>query len=250
MAAYDVSFSIGDGLRPGSIADANDEAQFGELKAQGDLTKRAWELGVQVMNEGPGHVPMHLIQENMEKQLEWCHEAPFYTLGPLTTDIAPGYDHLTSAIGAAMIGWYGTAMLCYVTPKEHLGLPNREDVKEGVIAYKIAAHAADLAKGHPGAQIRDDALSKARFEFRWEDQFNLSLDPERARSYHDETLPQEGAKTAHFCSMCGPHFCSMKITEDVRKYAEEHGFDGSESIEVGMREKADEFVRTGGEIYR
>jgi len=250
MAAYDVSFSIGDGLRPGSIADANDEAQFGELKAQGDLTKRAWELGVQVMNEGPGHVPMHLIQENMEKQLEWCHEAPFYTLGPLTTDIAPGYDHLTSAIGAAMIGWYGTAMLCYVTPKEHLGLPNREDVKEGVIAYKIAAHAADLAKGHPGAQIRDDALSKARFEFRWEDQFNLSLDPETARSFHDETLPQEGAKTAHFCSMCGPHFCSMKITEDVRKYAEEQGFDGSASIEVGMREKAEEFVKTGGEIYR
>ncbi len=250
MATYDVSFSIGDGLRPGSIADANDDAQFGELKAQGDLTKRAWELGVQVMNEGPGHVPMHLIQENMEKQLAWCHEAPFYTLGPLTTDIAPGYDHLTSAIGAAMIGWYGTAMLCYVTPKEHLGLPNREDVKAGVIAYKIAAHAADLAKGHPGAQIRDDALSKARFEFRWEDQFNLSLDPETARSFHDETLPQEGAKTAHFCSMCGPHFCSMKITEDVRKYAEEHGFDGAESIEVGMREKADEFLRTGGEIYR
>jgi phosphomethylpyrimidine synthase len=250
MAAYDVSFSIGDGLRPGSIADANDEAQFAELKAQGDLTKRAWELGVQVMNEGPGHVPMHLIQENMEKQLAWCHEAPFYTLGPLTTDIAPGYDHLTSAIGAAMIGWYGTAMLCYVTPKEHLGLPDREDVKEGVIAYKIAAHAADLAKGHPGAQIRDDALSKARFEFRWEDQFNLSLDPETARSFHDETLPQEGAKTAHFCSMCGPHFCSMKITEDVRKYAEEQGFDGSSSIEVGMREKAEEFVKTGGEIYR
>jgi phosphomethylpyrimidine synthase len=250
MAAYDVSFSIGDGLRPGSIADANDEAQFGELEAQGDLTKRAWELGVQVMNEGPGHVPMHLIRENMEKQLEWCHEAPFYTLGPLTTDIAPGYDHLTSAIGAAMIGWYGTAMLCYVTPKEHLGLPDREDVKEGVIAYKIAAHAADLAKGHPGAQIRDDELSKARFEFRWEDQFNLSLDPETARSFHDETLPQEGAKTAHFCSMCGPHFCSMKITEDVRKYAEEQGFDGSSSIEVGMREKAEEFVKTGGEIYR
>ena len=250
MAAYDVSFSIGDGLRPGSIADANDEAQFAELLAQGDLTKRAWELGVQVMNEGPGHIPMHMIRENMEKQLAWCHEAPFYTLGPLTTDIAPGYDHLTSAIGAAMIGWYGTAMLCYVTPKEHLGLPNREDVKEGVIAYKIAAHAADLAKGHPGAQVRDDALSKARFEFRWEDQFNLSLDPERARSFHDETLPQEGAKTAHFCSMCGPHFCSMKITEDVRKYAEEHGFNGAESIEAGMREKAEEFTRTGGEIYR
>jgi phosphomethylpyrimidine synthase len=250
MAAYDVSFSIGDGLRPGSIADANDEAQFAELWAQGDLTKRAWELGVQVMNEGPGHIPMHMIRENMEKQLEWCHEAPFYTLGPLTTDIAPGYDHLTSAIGAAMIGWYGTAMLCYVTPKEHLGLPNREDVKQGVIAYKIAAHAADLAKGHPSAQIRDDALSKARFEFRWEDQFNLSLDPETARSFHDETLPQEGAKTAHFCSMCGPHFCSMKITEDVRKYAEEHGLNASESLEIGMQEKAAEFVITGGEIYR
>jgi phosphomethylpyrimidine synthase len=248
MAAYDVSFSIGDGLRPGSIADANDEAQFAELHAQGDLTKRAWEFGVQVMNEGPGHVPMHLIQENMEKQLQWCHEAPFYTLGPLTTDIAPGYDHLTSAIGAAMIGWYGTAMLCYVTPKEHLGLPNRDDVKEGVIAYKIAAHAADLAKGHPSAQIRDDALSKARFEFRWQDQFNLSLDPETARSFHDETLPQEGAKTAHFCSMCGPHFCSMKITDDVRKYAAEHGYD--DAAEEGMREKAEEFVRTGGEIYR
>ena len=250
MAAYDVSFSIGDGLRPGSIADANDEAQFAELYAQGDLTKRAWEFGVQVMNEGPGHIPMQMIQENMEKQLAWCHEAPFYTLGPLTTDIAPGYDHLTSAIGAAMIGWYGTAMLCYVTPKEHLGLPNREDVKEGVIAYKIAAHAADLAKGHPSAQHRDDALSKARFEFRWADQFNLSLDPEKARSYHDETLPQEGAKTAHFCSMCGPHFCSMKITEDVRKYAEQYGFNGSDSIESGLREKAEEFVRTGGEIYR
>jgi phosphomethylpyrimidine synthase len=250
MAAYDVSFSIGDGLRPGSIADANDEAQFAELHAQGDLTKRAWELGVQVMNEGPGHIPMQMIQENMEKQLTWCHEAPFYTLGPLTTDIAPGYDHLTSAIGAAMIGWYGTAMLCYVTPKEHLGLPDREDVKQGVIAYKIAAHAADLAKGHPSAQHRDDALSKARFEFRWADQFNLSLDPETARSYHDETLPQEGAKTAHFCSMCGPHFCSMKITEDVRKYAEQQGFDGSESIESGLQEKAEEFVRTGGEIYR
>ena len=250
MAAYDVSFSIGDGLRPGSIADANDEAQFAELYAQGDLTKRAWEFGVQVMNEGPGHIPMQMIQENMEKQLAWCHEAPFYTLGPLTTDIAPGYDHLTSAIGAAMIGWYGTAMLCYVTPKEHLGLPNREDVKEGVIAYKIAAHAADLAKGHPSAQHRDDALSKARFEFRWADQFNLSLDPEKARSYHDETLPQEGAKTAHFCSMCGPHFCSMKITEDVRKYAEQNGLNGSDSIEAGLQQKAEEFVRTGGEIYR
>jgi phosphomethylpyrimidine synthase len=250
MGAYDVSFSIGDGLRPGSIADANDEAQFAELYAQGDLTKRAWEFGVQVMNEGPGHIPMHMIQENMEKQLAWCHEAPFYTLGPLTTDIAPGYDHLTSAIGAAMIGWYGTAMLCYVTPKEHLGLPNREDVKEGVIAYKIAAHAADLAKGHPSAQHRDDALSKARFEFRWADQFNLSLDPEKAQSYHDETLPQEGAKTAHFCSMCGPHFCSMKITEDVRKYAEQSGFNGLESVQSGLREKAEEFIRTGGEIYR
>jgi phosphomethylpyrimidine synthase len=248
MAAYDISFSIGDGLRPGSIADANDEAQFAELYAQGDLTKRAWEFGVQVMNEGPGHIPMHMIQENMVKQLEWCHEAPFYTLGPLTTDIAPGYDHLTSAIGAAMIGWYGTAMLCYVTPKEHLGLPNRDDVKAGVIAYKIAAHAADLAKGHPSAQIRDDALSKARFEFRWEDQFNLSLDPETARSFHDETLPQDGAKTAHFCSMCGPHFCSMKITDDVRQYAAEHGYDNP--IEEGLREKAEEFIRTGGEIYR
>ncbi len=215
MAAYDVSFSIGDGLRPGSIADANDEAQFGELQVQGELTERAWAKGVQVMNEGPGHVPMHMIEENMAKQLEWCHEAPFYTLGPLTTDIAPGYDHITSGIGAAMIGWYGCAMLCYVTPKEHLGLPDKKDVKDGVIAYKIAAHAADLAKGHPGAQYRDNALSKARFEFRWEDQFNLSLDPVTAREFHDETLPQDGAKTAHFCSMCGPHFCSMKITEDV-----------------------------------
>ena len=221
MAAYDVSFSIGDGLRPGSIADANDEAQFAELYTQGELTQRAWKHHVQVMNEGPGHVPMHMIKENMEKQLEWCGEAPFYTLGPLTTDIAPGYDHITSAIGAAMIGWYGCAMLCYVTPKEHLGLPNKKDVKDGVIAYKIAAHAADLAKGHPGAQYRDNAISKARFEFRWEDQFNLSLDPETAREFHDETFPQEGAKTAHFCSMCGPHFCSMKITEDVRKYAAE-----------------------------
>ena len=223
MAAYDVSFSIGDGLRPGSLADANDEAQFGELRTQGELTLRAWERGVQVMCEGPGHVPMHMIPENMEKQLAWCHEAPFYTLGPLTTDIAPGYDHITSAIGAAMIGWHGTAMLCYVTPKEHLGLPDKDDVRAGVIAYKIAAHAADLAKGHPAAQYRDNALSKARFEFRWQDQFNLSLDPERAREYHDATLPQESAKTAHFCSMCGPHFCSMKITEDVRRYAEEQG---------------------------
>ncbi|HEY5792604.1 MAG TPA: phosphomethylpyrimidine synthase ThiC, partial [Chthoniobacterales bacterium] len=234
MAAYDVSFSIGDGLRPGSIADANDQAQFGELEVQGELTKRAWAKGVQVMNEGPGHVPMHMIEENMAKQLEWCHEAPFYTLGPLTTDIAPGYDHITSGIGAAMIGWYGCAMLCYVTPKEHLGLPNKQDVKEGVITYKIAAHAADLAKGHPGAQYRDNALSKARFEFRWEDQFNLGLDPERAREYHDETLPQEGAKTAHFCSMCGPHFCSMKITEDVRKYAAEQAISEEEALKKGM----------------
>jgi phosphomethylpyrimidine synthase len=250
MAAYDVSFSIGDGLRPGSIADANDEAQFAELKAQGDLTKRAWELGVQVMNEGPGHVPMHMIKENMEKQLEWCHEAPFYTLGPLTTDIAPGYDHITSAIGAAMIGWYGTAMLCYVTPKEHLGLPDRDDVKQGVIAYKIAAHAADLAKGHPSAQYHDDAISKARFEFRWDDQFNLSLDPETARAYHDVTLPQESAKTAHFCSMCGPHFCSMKITEEVRKYAAERGVSNDEALVTGLHEKAEEFSKAGSEIYR
>ncbi|MGA2174561.1 MAG: phosphomethylpyrimidine synthase ThiC [Verrucomicrobiota bacterium] len=249
MAAYDVSFSIGDGLRPGSIADANDEAQFAELQAQGDLTKRAWARGVQVMNEGPGHIPMHLIAENMTKQLEWCHEAPFYTLGPLTTDIAPGYDHITSAIGAAMIGWYGCAMLCYVTPKEHLGLPNKKDVKDGVIAYKIAAHAADLAKGHPGAQYRDNALSKARFEFRWEDQFNLALDPETAREFHDETLPQEGAKTAHFCSMCGPHFCSMKITEDVRKYAAEQGIAEEEALRKGMEEKAREFAEKGNEIY-
>jgi phosphomethylpyrimidine synthase len=249
MAAFDISFSIGDGLRPGSLADANDEAQFGELKAQGDLTKRAWERGVQVMNEGPGHVPMHLIQENMEKQLEWCHEAPFYTLGPLTTDIAPGYDHITSAIGAAMIGWYGCAMLCYVTPKEHLGLPNRDDVKAGVIAYKIAAHAADLAKGHPAAQYRDNALSKARFEFRWRDQFNLGLDPVTARAFHDETLPQEGAKSAHFCSMCGPQFCSMKITEDVRKYAAEQGMKEEEALRAGMEQKSKEFVRKGAEVY-
>jgi phosphomethylpyrimidine synthase len=249
MAAYDISFSIGDGLRPGSLADANDEAQFGELKAQGDLTKRAWDRGVQVMNEGPGHVPMHMIQENMEKQLEWCHEAPFYTLGPLTTDIAPGYDHITSAIGAAMIGWYGCAMLCYVTPKEHLGLPNRDDVKAGVIAYKIAAHAADLAKGHPGAQYRDNALSKARFEFRWRDQFNLGLDPVTALKYHDETLPAEGAKSAHFCSMCGPQFCSMKITEDVRKYAAEQGVKQEEALQKGMIEKSKEFVDQGAEVY-
>jgi phosphomethylpyrimidine synthase len=249
MAAYDVAFSIGDGLRPGSIADANDEAQFGELKVQGELTTRAWAKGVQVMNEGPGHVPMHMIEENMAKQLEWCHEAPFYTLGPLTTDIAPGYDHITSGIGAAMIGWYGCAMLCYVTPKEHLGLPDKKDVKDGVIAYKIAAHAADLAKGHPGAQYRDNALSKARFEFRWEDQFNLSLDPVTAREFHDETLPQDGAKTAHFCSMCGPHFCSMKITEDVRKYAAEQGMAEEQALKAGMEQKAREFVEKGAEIY-
>jgi len=249
MAAYDVSFSIGDGLRPGSIADANDEAQFAELYTQGELTKRAWAQHVQVMNEGPGHIPMHLIKENMEKQLEWCDEAPFYTLGPLTTDIAPGYDHITSAIGAAMIGWYGCAMLCYVTPKEHLGLPNKKDVKDGVIAYKIAAHAADLAKGHPGAQYRDNAISKARFEFRWEDQFNLSLDPETAREFHDETLPAEGAKTAHFCSMCGPHFCSMRITEDVRKYAAEHRITEEAAIQEGLKQKATEFTKSGSEIY-
>jgi phosphomethylpyrimidine synthase len=249
MAAYDVSFSIGDGLRPGSIADANDQAQFGELEVQGELTKRAWAKGVQVMNEGPGHVPMHMIEENMAKQLEWCHVAPFYTLGPLTTDIAPGYDHITSGIGAAMIGWYGCAMLCYVTPKEHLGLPNKQDVKEGVITYKIAAHAADLAKGHPGAQYRDNALSKARFEFRWEDQFNLGLDPLTAREFHDETLPQDGAKTAHFCSMCGPHFCSMKITEDVRKYAAEQGLAEEEALAKGMEAKSKEFVDAGAEVY-
>jgi phosphomethylpyrimidine synthase len=249
MAAYDVSFSIGDGLRPGSIADANDEAQFAELKVQGDLTTRAWAKGVQVMNEGPGHVPMHLIKENMEKQIEWCHEAPFYTLGPLTTDIAPGYDHITSGIGAAMIGWYGCAMLCYVTPKEHLGLPNKDDVKTGVITYKLAAHAADLAKGHPAAQCRDNAVSKARFEFRWEDQFNLSLDPETAREFHDETLPQEGAKTAHFCSMCGPHFCSMKITEDVRKYAAEQELSDEQALSAGMEQKSREFSEAGAEIY-
>ena len=250
MAAYDVSFSLGDGLRPGSIADANDEAQFAELETLGELTKIAWEYDCQVMIEGPGHVPMHLIKENMDKQLESCQEAPFYTLGPLTTDIAPGYDHITSAIGAAMIGWFGTAMLCYVTPKEHLGLPNKKDVKDGVIAYKLAAHAADLAKGHPGAQYRDNALSKARFEFRWEDQFNLSLDPEVAREYHDETLPQEGAKLAHFCSMCGPHFCSMKITQDVRDYAAQKQLDEEAALASGLKEKAEEFVAAGGEIYR
>ena len=249
MQAYDVSFSLGDGLRPGSIADANDEAQFAELRTQGELTKIAWEMGCQVMNEGPGHIPMHLIKENIDKQLEWCDEAPFYTLGPLTTDVAPGYDHITSAIGAAMIGWYGCAMLCYVTPKEHLGLPNKKDVKDGVIAYKIAAHAADLAKGHPAARARDDALSKARFEFRWEDQFNLSLDPVTAREFHDETLPQEGAKVAHFCSMCGPHFCSMKITEDVRRYAAEQGTSEQEALERGMAEKSKEFVEKGAQVY-
>jgi len=249
MRAYDVAFSLGDGLRPGSIADANDAAQFAELDTLGELTQVAWKHDVQVMIEGPGHIPMHLIKENMDRQLETCGEAPFYTLGPLTTDIAPGYDHLTSAIGAAMIGWYGTAMLCYVTPKEHLGLPNRDDVKEGVIAYKIAAHAADLAKGHPGAQIRDNALSKARFEFRWEDQFNLSLDPDTAREYHDETLPQEGAKVAHFCSMCGPHFCSMKITEEVREYAARQEIEEAKALEEGMREKSEEFRKGGAEIY-
>jgi len=249
MKAYDVSFSLGDGLRPGCTADANDEAQFAELETLGELTKIAWAHDVQVMIEGPGHVPMHLIKENMERQLASCHEAPFYTLGPLVTDVAPGYDHITSAIGAAMIGWFGTAMLCYVTPKEHLGLPNKKDVKDGVIAYKIAAHAADLAKGHPGARERDDVLSKARFEFRWEDQFELSLDPETAREFHDETLPAQGAKVAHFCSMCGPHFCSMRITQDVRKYAQEHGLDDRSALEAGMQEKAKEFAERGGEIY-
>jgi len=249
MKAYDVAFSLGDGLRPGSIADANDEAQFAELKTIGELTEVAWKHDVQVMIEGPGHVPMHMIKENMDKQLEYCGEAPFYTLGPLTTDIAPGYDHITSAIGAAMIGWYGTAMLCYVTPKEHLGLPNRTDVKEGVITYKIAAHAADLAKGHPAAQVRDNALSKARFEFRWNDQFNLSLDPDTAKEFHDETLPADGAKVAHFCSMCGPKFCSMKITQDVREYAEKKGLSDEQARIKGLEEKAKEFSESGGEIY-
>ncbi|WP_219834504.1 phosphomethylpyrimidine synthase ThiC [Paenibacillus sp. R14(2021)] len=249
MKRYDVAFSLGDGLRPGSIADANDEAQFGELDTLGELTHIAWKHDVQVMIEGPGHVPMHLIKENMDRQLEVCKEAPFYTLGPLTTDIAPGYDHITSAIGAAMIGWFGTAMLCYVTPKEHLGLPNKEDVKEGVITYKIAAHAADLAKGHPRAQVRDNALSKARFEFRWHDQFHLSLDPERAMSYHDETLPAEAAKSAHFCSMCGPKFCSMRITQDIRDYAKENGLETQEAIEAGMQEQASAFRQGGGSIY-
>ncbi|MDT0635292.1 phosphomethylpyrimidine synthase ThiC [Salinisphaera sp. W335] len=251
MAAYDVAFSLGDGLRPGSIADANDEAQMAELKTLGELTEIAWARDCQVMIEGPGHVPMQLIKENMDAELEACNEAPFYTLGPLTTDIAPGYDHITSAIGAAQIGWYGTAMLCYVTPKEHLGLPNRDDVREGIITYKIAAHAADLAKGHPGAQIRDNALSKARFEFRWEDQFNLALDPDRARGYHDETLPKDSAKVAHFCSMCGPKFCSMRISQEVREFAAERGIETPEdALEAGLAEKAEEFVETGGEIYR
>ncbi|MEO5630155.1 MAG: phosphomethylpyrimidine synthase ThiC [Thermomonas sp.] len=250
MKAYDVAFSLGDGLRPGCIADANDAAQFGELETLGELTKIAWKHDVQTMIEGPGHVPMQLIKENMDKQLVECGEAPFYTLGPLTTDIAPGYDHITSAIGAAMIGWYGCAMLCYVTPKEHLGLPNRQDVRDGIMAYKIAAHAADLAKGHPGAQVRDNALSKARFEFRWEDQFNLGLDPEKATEFHDETLPKDAHKVAHFCSMCGPHFCSMKITQDVRDYAAEHGFDDIEAIDAGMAEKSAEFREAGAEVYR
>ena len=248
MRAYDVTFSLGDGLRPGSIADANDEAQFSELRTLGELTEVAWQHDVQVMIEGPGHVPLHKIKENVELQMELCHEAPFYTLGPLTTDIAPGYDHITSAIGAAMIGWYGTAMLCYVTPKEHLGLPNRQDVKDGVIAYKIAAHAADVAKGHPGAQAWDDSLSQARFEFRWNDQFNLALDPLAARSMHDETLPASGAKVAHFCSMCGPKFCSMRITQDIRDYAREHGVDEHTAVQLGMAEKAEEFRRGGGRI--
>jgi len=249
FAAYDIAFSLGDGLRPGSIADANDEAQLGELRTLGELTEIAWRQDVQVMIEGPGHVPLHKIKENVDLQMEWCHEAPFYTLGPLTTDIAPAYDHITSAIGAAVIGMHGTAMLCYVTPKEHLGLPDRDDVKAGVIAYKIAAHAADLAKGHPGAQAWDDALSKARFEFRWADQFELSLDPDSARAYHDETLPAEGAKTAHFCSMCGPKFCSMRITADVRAYAEEHGLTPEVAVEIGLKEKAAEFVDQGAKVY-
>ena len=250
MKAYDISFSLGDGLRPGSQADANDAAQFGELETLGELTKVAMKHDVQTMIEGPGHVPMHMIKENMEKQLQECDEAPFYTLGPLTTDIAPGYDHITSGIGAAMIGWYGCAMLCYVTPKEHLGLPDRDDVKEGVITYKISAHAADLAKGHPGARVRDDALSKARFEFRWEDQFNLSLDPETALKYHDTTLPAEGHKVAHFCSMCGPQFCSMKITQDVRDYAAKLGIDEQQALDKGMAEMSQTFKDKGAEIYQ
>nr|VFJ51048.1 MAG: hydroxymethylpyrimidine synthase [Candidatus Kentron sp. DK] len=251
MKAYDVAFSLGDGFRPGSLHDANDDAQFAELDTLGELTQIAWKHDVQTIIEGPGHIPLHMIKENMDRQLAACGEAPFYTLGPLVTDIAPGYDHITSAMGAAMIGWYGTAMLCYVTPKEHLGLPNRDDVKEGIIVYKIAAHAADLAKGHPGAQIRDNALSRARFEFRWEDQFNLGLDPDKAREFHDATLPKQSAKIAHFCSMCGPKFCSMQITQDVREFAEKQGIaDAEEALEKGMREKADEFVEEGGEIYR
>ncbi|MBI4741448.1 MAG: phosphomethylpyrimidine synthase ThiC [Betaproteobacteria bacterium] len=250
MKAYDVAFSLGDGLRPGSIYDANDEAQLGELKTLGELTQIAWKHDVQVMIEGPGHVPLHMVKENMDLQLEQCGEAPFYTLGPLTTDIAPGYDHITSGIGAALIGWYGTAMLCYVTPKEHLGLPDKNDVKEGIITYKLAAHAADLAKGHPGAQIRDNALSKARFEFRWDDQFNLGLDPDKAKSFHDETLPKESAKVAHFCSMCGPHFCSMKITQEVREFAAQQGIDEQAALEKGMAAKAVEFVKAGAEVYR
>ena len=250
MKAYDVAFSLGDGLRPGSIYDANDEAQLGELETLGELTDIAWKHDVQTIIEGPGHVPMHLIKENMDLQLKHCKEAPFYTLGPLTTDIAPGYDHITSGIGAAMIGWYGTAMLCYVTPKEHLGLPDKNDVKEGIITYKLAAHAADLAKGHPGAQIRDNALSKARYEFRWDDQFNLGLDPDKAKSFHDETLPKESAKVAHFCSMCGPHFCSMKITQDVRDFAAKQGIAEAEALQKGMETKAVEFVKAGAEIYR
>ncbi len=249
-SVYDIGLSLGDGLRPGCIADANDEAQFAELKTQGELNRIAWEYDVQVMNEGPGHVPMHLIKENMEKQIEWCDGAPFYTLGPLTTDIAPGYDHITSAIGAAMIGWYGTAMLCYVTPKEHLGLPDKNDVKEGIITYRIAAHAADLAKGHPRAQLRDDAISRARFEFRWEDQFRLSLDPAKAYQFHDETLPAQGAKVAHFCSMCGPKFCSMKITQDVRDYAQSQGLSSNDAVTAGMEEMSEKFREGGGEIYR
>ena len=249
MKAYDVSFSLGDGLRPGSVADANDRAQFAELETLGELTKIAWQHDVQVMIEGPGHVPLHMVKENMDKELQDCFEAPFYTLGPLVTDIAPGYDHITSGIGAANIGWYGCAMLCYVTPKEHLGLPNKEDVRVGIITYKIAAHAADLAKGWPGAQLRDNAMSKARFEFRWEDQFNLGLDPDRAREYHDETLPKDSAKVAHFCSMCGPHFCSMKITQDVRDYAAKQGVDEKAALAKGLEEKAVEFVKTGSKLY-
>jgi phosphomethylpyrimidine synthase len=249
LCRYDAAISLGDGLRPGSIADANDEAQFAELETLGELTRIAWEYGVQVIIEGPGHIPMHLIKVNVDRQMECCHEAPFYTLGPLTTDIAPGYDHITSAIGAAMIGWYGTAMLCYVTPKEHLGLPDKNDVKDGMIAYRIAAHAADLAKGHRGAQAWDDALSRARFDFRWEDQFNLALDPGRARAYHDETLPSPGAKLSHFCSMCGPHFCSMQITQDVRRYAAEHGLGDQEALAAGMAEKSAEFRARDGKVY-